>query len=774
MLKSSLIIITAILMVFPSFLHAQSAQEYYQQGLELKKSGKIDDAIKAFDKAIGRDRKFAEAYYQKALLYKLKKTPAALMRATDALLEAMRIETTNVKYKVTLGEVFVDRTMFIDAKTMFGRALKLDPDDQAALAGLARWHAREAAEHKYKVSYDIEQYLNLAENVFMLDAQYFTLEEALQSGAIAVLYPKLWDKNLVEYARKYIGSGLRVKDFEIVNDQLNELTWDEFVAKDDSASKAFNARILELNPDDRDATYRQGLLYFDNDSLKKFTEMFENLVNTYPDDKDGHLFLGLAYFRSKEYEKAYGQFEIAKTLMPEEELAVFSNVGYLKVGGLKEDKIKNSESDTSWFWYKRDPLYLTSYNEREMEHYCRVAEANLRFSVPRFDIEGWRTEQGKFLIKYGPPKKQKILVDLSPGGSRVFTDRATIIQKAILGVINLKYNFWYYPDFTFAFETQYADYYNRYRLSSYNRLDFVKVARDVEKIYPEFYKYEPKGEFIDFAFDVAGFRGEDGKTRVELYYGIPTNKLHFHREDSAWVGTYRYGVFLHDENWARVLTDIQIKDVQLKATEKDTLPDNIAVNRLTNMVQPGTYNLAIEMQDQLSDNEGTFRDILNVEQYGYEHLQMSDILPTLDISLRFPDAPIARENLSIIPNPHRAFLLEQSIYIYYEIYNLLLDDFPGNSDYTVEYKLRLLEEDRPWIVDFVRKLVVNEKQDQGVTSKFTTRGAKRNESQFIRIDHSIKKPGPYELQVKITDNLSGKSVEKSVTLQLLKKEKVNN
>ena len=64
------------------------------------------------------------------------------------------------------------------------------------------------------------------------------------------------------------------------------------------------------------------------------------------------------------------------------------------------------------------------------------------------------------------------------------------------------------------------------------------------------------------------------------------------------------------------------------------------------MVQPGIYNLAIEMQDQLSDNEGAFRDTLNVEEYGYEHLQMSDILPTLDISLHFPDAPITRENLS--------------------------------------------------------------------------------------------------------------------------------
>ena len=36
-----------------------------------------------------------------------------------------------------------------------------------------------------------------------------------------------------------------------------------------------------------------------------------------------------------------------------------------------------------------------------MEHYGRVAYANLRFSVPARNIEGWKTIRGQTYIKYG-------------------------------------------------------------------------------------------------------------------------------------------------------------------------------------------------------------------------------------------------------------------------------------------------------------------------------------------------------------------------------------
>ena len=53
------------------------------------------------------------------------------------------------------------------------------------------------------------------------------------------------------------------------------------------------------------------------------------------------------------------------------------------------------------FWRKRDPLYLTAFSERRMEHYGRVAYANLRYGQRLKGIPGWQTDRGKAYIKFG-------------------------------------------------------------------------------------------------------------------------------------------------------------------------------------------------------------------------------------------------------------------------------------------------------------------------------------------------------------------------------------
>ena len=713
-------------------LHAQTAQEYFNRGLELKKQNQIDEAIKAFQKATGRKRNFAEAYYEIALLYQSKQTPGALKRAETALLEAGRINPENAKYKTALAKVYLDRGMLEDGITMYKRALKINPDDSTALAGMAIILADEINRYKYRV-----------DNV---PSYYF------------------FELNMLEYNRHYAGSMMNIKDLERVKrvQMMPPIRWDVFVAIDDSTARAYNDKLLTFNPTDRDALYRQGLLYFDKvvyqssyDSphfydgfrpdtsyLDEFAQLFEELVARYPDDKDGNLFLGLAYHRMHEYEKAYEYYNTAKSLMPEDERAVFSNVGYLKVGGIKEKNVIIPKSDEPKFWYQRDPLYLTPYNERELEHYSRVAEANLRFSKPKQGIEGWQTDRGKMLIKYGMTKNRVQY-------SFPFTK-----------------DYWHYDNFAYMFERLVWDLDGVFVLGIWEGMDFKKIAGDIEKTYPEFYEYEPKGKVIGFHFDAADFRGEEGKTRVEFYYGIPFNKFKFDEEGEYYYGNFRTGVFLHDLDWNRVLEDIQDKDLQFSAIEIDTLLNNLGVDKFVYQVQPGKYNYAFEVMDWYSDNVGTLHDTFEVEEYGYETLQISDIQLAWGIEIINPDTLITRDNLDIEPNPRRLFFKNKPIFIYYEIYNLLLDEFPGNSDYTVEYKLQYLEEQKPWIVDFVRKLVINSKQDKGVATSFSVRGRERSESAFLRIDHKIEKTGQYRLTLKITDNLIQKSVEKSVIFRL--------
>ena len=53
------------------------------------------------------------------------------------------------------------------------------------------------------------------------------------------------------------------------------------------------------------------------------------------------------------------------------------------------------------FWKSQDPLYLSDFNERKMEHFGRMAYSNLRFRRFSDNVEGWQTDMGKTYIKFG-------------------------------------------------------------------------------------------------------------------------------------------------------------------------------------------------------------------------------------------------------------------------------------------------------------------------------------------------------------------------------------
>ena len=734
------IIYILLALLFPISLHAQTAQEYYNQGLELKKQNKIDEAIKAFQKAVEKDRKFAEAYYEMALLYQSKNTPASRKRAEDAILLAMKNSRNDKekyqKYLEALAQLSEERHMGSLSRSTWKRVLEEDPKNIEAFEAFARYHEEEIDRYKYRVEGEIKR-----------------------------------DKNWVEYGQKYYGSMYNLKDLLIAKwNSMPPIRWIDFVGVDEAMSRAYNDTILAINPDNRDALYRNGILLLDKvkyvyhwetvdtvsgyrpdySNLDEFIDLFAKLIEKNPEDKDGYLFLGLAYHRQQEYEKAYERFEMAKRLMSDDERAVFEYVGYLKVGGIDAMGLSNDVENKSFFWYQRNPLYLSSYNERQLEHYCRVAEANLRFSIPRKNIEGWQTDQGKMLIKYGVPEAR-------------FQERA---GDSTSYLIYQSYDFWYYDDISFMFEKPWGATENPYMLGNYGGFNFDEILREEEKTLPELYTYKPKGKFIDFAYDYATFRGEAERTRVEVYYGVPLNKLRFSEEEEYYYGSYRTGVFLHDPDWNRIIGDIQDKDMEYSVTDIDTSSDDLAVDLFEYQVNPGWYHFAIEMTDWYSDNAGTYRDSLIARQYGYDTLQISDVQLALDIQLRDTTGAVSSDNLDITPNPLRFYRINQPLYIYYEIYNLFLSDFPGNTDYTVEYNMDYIGEEKYSIVDFVRRLIVNEKQELGISTIFTRSGRDRDESSFLRIDHSLTKPGPYQLTLKVTDNIAHKTVEKSVVLRL--------
>ena len=93
--------------------------------------------------------------------------------------------------------------------------------------------------------------------------------------------------------------------------------------------------------------------------------------------------------------------ESVEGIMPDAERANLDDLPRERetVGGTHQPWVDSVERVR--FWRRQDPLYLTEFNERRMEHYGRVAYANLRFSRPAKGIEGWRTDMGRVIHQTG-------------------------------------------------------------------------------------------------------------------------------------------------------------------------------------------------------------------------------------------------------------------------------------------------------------------------------------------------------------------------------------
>ena len=86
------------------------------------------------------------------------------------------------------------------------------------------------------------------------------------------------------------------------------------------------------------------------------------------------------------------------------------------------------------FWKKHDPTPMTERNEAEEKYFQRVEIANEKFRPPE---EGWRSDRGRILIKFGPPDE---------------------IREQPFSVATNPYEIWYYygPNYKFIFSDEHG------------------------------------------------------------------------------------------------------------------------------------------------------------------------------------------------------------------------------------------------------------------------------------------------------------------------------
>ena len=269
-------------------------------------------------------------------------------------------------------------------------------------------------------------------------------------------------------------------------------------------------------------------------------------------------------------------------------------------------------------------------------------------------------------------------------------------------------------------------------------------------------RYVPVGKgVLDFHAASADFRGADDKSRLEVYYGVPVLDAIADGGDEV---VFERGIALFDSSWTPVYR--RLDPMPVRVDEGNVEAGTLAIDELKLQVLPGRYYLGLQVNHPASGRRGGYTQELVVEDYAVAGLKISDIELAGRVQV---DASAAdKGGVEVISLPSRTYKTGQPVVIYYEVYDLKIDDF-GQTKYRVDYRITP-REGKLSGVQVLRALgrLLGIEEKAVVTISYQRTGTGSDEYNYLEIDPGESKPGRYEIAVAITDLNGEQTAEKMV------------
>ncbi len=587
-------------------------------------------------------------------------------------------------------------------------------------------------------------------------------DDPFSDYALGVLYKK---QNNSSYARKFFEKAVE-KDRDMVaalielgdfhfremlkyynryTDTEIPLSYRDYALEDYDYAVSYLRRALRLDPMNKEAAYLLGSLYYEQNEITYMTQLFEDMVKSYPRDKDLNLFLGLAYLTNREYARASQYFKNALALMSDEEKEGFFNPEHL----IREKKMDQPDSLISLFWSQKDPMFLTGENERLLEHFGRFAYANLRFSVPKLKVEGWDTDRGKTYIRYGKPS---YIVEYG---------KSMELFQGLYPPMQI----WVYPEFQLAFSDEFWNglfQFTQPTLSTKSmfkertRINYSLVAEDVFREMPEKFDFSLPGGAFDSPYQIKFFKKQDS-TEALLAFALPVEEALYYPSQN-----FRAGFFLLNDSQLPFIRFEHDYGINFMADSAAFTKDQVIAS-LDFYHQPGKYPYSFEIVNQTLEKNFVDRQKMEIPDYSADTLLISDIVLADEIQPAGIDSAdfygYYRNNLKIVPNVTQYFPPDDTMMVYFELYNLDSDQ-TGNVHFTVETALHRKEEG-----GFLKSIFGKDEETVSIVNEYSGR---RN-SEFIiqSVDLSTLEPGIYNVEIIVRDKQSSKVIRKSTGMTIL-------
>lgn len=658
----SKVIFALNLILIPVFIYPQN-KTMFNNAVKLREEGRLHEAVDILEQARKKDKKNIN------ILFELARTHAKI--GMDQYSLSNRLKATRY----------------------FEEALEIEPKHDSLLfeyAKLRNWQG---------FKWNAEQiYKKLIENDSTNIKAYIELSKNLAEQAE-------WRKNM--YDADTTGPGY--------------ISYEKFSRENFDKAENLLERAVLVDSTDSDIYYELGMLHLINENWNEMEKLFRRAVKFNPEFKDAYLGLGYTLYRKGEITRAGDEYEKAKNLMEDDELALMESF----------EKIFNPETESnSAFWTARNPSYLLDFNLRKLEHYSRVAFANLKFSKPRMNLPGWKSERGWVYIRFGKPV--------------MITKRAPNVNIPAKEI-------WRYENFSFIFED--AFFSRNFTLVNRSKQQYDDIVRQT----PDLYKNPYDDIKIDFPYYIAGFKGENGFLEMEVYYTIPYADIPDEKKKDRSSFDVDQGVYVFDRDWNELY----------KSEGFTMMPVLPGMTGYTSMLvlksRPGGYYFVIEFKDKKNAFFGQKK--LKIKGIAADvSLEMSDLLVGVPED-RITTFTGKAGKYDIIPRPSLIFE-ENIIKIYFEVYNLSLKN--TRTDFTVNLSVSLPETEKKglsWLAGKIAGLF-RKKQEAVITNTYNYDGQTVNEKIPLTVDITTLKSHDYILIVEVIDNNTGKKASSERLFQV--------
>lgn len=536
-----------------------------------------------------------------------------------------------------------------------------------------------------------------------------------------------FEKILIDFPAN-LESRIMLADYyanQFFNTLLNRNRWDldeQKIKSEEYYKKAEElfGSVLTKERSNRQALFGLAELYFKSKNYEKSSSLLRDYCAINDTAKRAFLMLGIIHNSQGELRQAKSSFLKAFDLMTGEERNDYiynSAVDLLKPKFLIDehyDSRTEIEELIKRFWEICSANPEGEIYEREIEHYARVAYANLFLSESALKSYGRKTAKGEVYMRYGNPDTVYLY------NGKYAADR---IQN------------WSYTDFTLGFgfangrnfhiDEDFFDWKKKNEIQRYSPF------RNKVRFFYDFYSFEPLGN---------NERGE-----LEAYF------------------VFSYPEYINSFNYRFLITDSELNKLTEGGGGISRLNAQMGTGCIQAILPQSFGHLTVNLNNGADTGLNVFADYDNREIEN--KLRISDIILASHIdSGRVIPGAVKRNTISIVPSLKRIFLNNSPLYVYFEINRM---NKGNESHYFYEKTVNIIKKKNEEGEGLIDKIIDYFSKDKENVSATSVEKTEKNPQQiFFTIDNKNLEPGEYDLLIKIKDRISGQESEKRATFKI--------